>query len=80
MIVFWLCFYLFFFILAVAIGYHKGNLVAGILLGYVLGPIGVLLLCLSKDRKHITCPYCDAQIHKRSYFCPKCREKVMAVA
>ena len=75
-IVFWFLFYLAFFCLSTYLGYQKGNLIAGILLGYVLGPIGALLIYMSKDRKHITCPSCHAEIHKRSYICPKCQVKV----
>ncbi len=73
--VFWLGFYLFFFILSVAIGYHKGNLIAGVLLGYVLGPIGVALMCFSKDRKHTYCSSCHAQILQKDYFCPRCQAR-----
>lgn len=78
--IFWLSFYTFFFIVSVYIGYCKGNLIAGVLLGYVLGPIGFILMCMSKDRKHIECPSCHAYIHKNSYFCPECRSKVMGTA
>ena len=75
-IVFWFLFYLAFFCLSTYLGYQKGNLIAGILLGYVLGPIGALLMYMSKDRKHISCPSCQAEINKRSYICPKCHAKV----
>ncbi|PSW18263.1 hypothetical protein C9I98_17270 [Photobacterium sanctipauli] len=73
---FWFCFYLVFFCISVAIGYQKGNLIAGVLLGYVLGPVGALLMYMSKDRKHIECPECHQSIHKNSYYCPKCQHKV----
>lgn len=73
---FWLVFYLVFFLLSVFIGYRKGNVIAGILLGYVLGPIGALLMYLSKDKNHILCPSCQHSIHRQSYYCPKCKSKV----
>lgn len=75
-IIFWLCFYLFFFALSVYIGRRKGNLIAGVLLGYVLGPIGALLMYFSKDRRHVTCPSCQQLIEKNAYICPHCRSKV----
>ncbi len=76
-IVFWLCFYLLMLLLAVIIGYCKGNIVAGVLLGYVLGPIGVIILLLSKDRKMLPCPECSHKIHRHSYQCPHCNQKVL---
>ena len=75
-ITFWLSFYLLMLVLAIIIGYSKGNVVAGALLGYVLGPIGVLLLLLSKDRRMLLCPECATKIHRHSYFCPRCQQKV----
>lgn len=74
---FWLSFYLFFFLAASFVGYKKGNLIAGVLLGYVLGPIGLGLILLSKNRLKLTCPHCKSLIHKHSYFCPNCDEKVL---
>ncbi|ABV85617.1 hypothetical protein Spea_0289 [Shewanella pealeana ATCC 700345] len=76
-ILFWLGFYIAMLIASIAIGYSKGNIVAGALLGYVLGPIGVLLLLLSKDRKMLSCPECSAKIHRHSYICPRCQQKVL---
>ncbi|MUL01709.1 hypothetical protein GNP89_05710 [Aliivibrio fischeri] len=74
---FWLSFYLFFFLLTAFIGYRKGHLIAGILLGYVLGPVGLCLILLSKNRMKLTCPHCHTLIHKDSYFCPNCEKKVL---
>ncbi|QQX80034.1 hypothetical protein JK628_21540 [Shewanella sp. KX20019] len=76
-IVFWLGFYLLMLLASIIIGYRKGNIVAGALLGYVLGPIGVLILLLSKDRKMLPCPECGSKIHRHSYKCPKCHQKVL---
>jgi len=56
-------------------GYWKGNLVAGILLGYVLGPIGVICIYLSKDRRHMNCNNCATRINIKSYYCPCCHAK-----
>lgn len=76
-IVFWLSFYLLMLLASIIIGYRKGNIVAGALLGYVLGPIGVLILLFSKDRKMLPCPECGSKIHRHSYKCPKCHQKVL---
>ncbi len=73
--VFWLSFYGCFLMLSTYIGYRKNSLVAGILLGYVLGPIGVVLMLLSQDRKYGQCPQCHAKVHHKAYFCPKCEAK-----
>ncbi|MCL1125238.1 hypothetical protein [Shewanella surugensis] len=73
---FWIIFYLIMLALSVIIGYLKGNIIAGFLLGYVLGPIGLILILLSKDRRTIQCHACLEKIHKHSYICPHCQTKV----
>ncbi len=77
---FWLLFYLFFFLVSVCLGYKKGHLLAGILLGYVLGPVGAILMYLSKDKRHVECPNCQQMILRDSYICPKCKCKVRVSA
>ena len=73
--VFWLCFYGFFMLATALVGYHKNNIVAGILLGYVLGPIGLVLILLSQDRRHGHCPHCSAKVDRHAYHCPHCEQK-----
>lgn len=73
--VFWLCFYGFFMVAATMVGYHKNNLIAGVLLGYVLGPIGLMLMIMSKDRRHGACPHCSAKVDLHAYYCPRCENK-----
>lgn len=73
--VFWLGFYLCFFAMSTYVGFKKNNLVAGVLLGYILGPIGLILLLMSSDRKQGTCPHCSQRIDRQSYICPKCEQK-----
>lgn len=75
-ILFWLSFYLLMLAVSIAIGYRKGNVVAGALLGYVLGPVGVVLMLLSKDRKMLSCPECHKRVHRYTYICPYCQQKV----
>ena len=77
---FWFSFYAFFFFISSVIGYQKGHFIAGVLLGYVLGPIGALLMYFSKDKKHIACGSCQAEIHHKSYYCPKCNAQVLGRA
>lgn len=72
---FWLSFYFSFLAMSTYVGFKKNNLVAGVLLGYVLGPIGFMLLLLSFDRKQGRCPHCSAKIDRQSYICPSCEEK-----
>ncbi|EGU36022.1 hypothetical protein ACRZ5S_16735 [Vibrio scophthalmi] len=72
---FWLCFYGFFMLVTALVGYHKNNTVAGILLGYVLGPIGLVLILFSQDRRHGHCPHCSAKVDRHAYHCPRCEQK-----
>ncbi|ABZ78540.1 hypothetical protein Shal_4000 [Shewanella halifaxensis HAW-EB4] len=76
-VLFWLSFYLLMLAVSIAIGYCKGNMVAGALLGYVLGPVGVILMLLSKNRKMLPCPECGDRIHRHTYICPHCQQKVL---
>ncbi|MBW3695771.1 hypothetical protein EK599_08695 [Vibrio sp. T187] len=72
---FWLGFYAFFLVLSTLVGIWKKNIVAGVLLGYVFGPIGFILLLLSHDRRHKQCPHCEKKVDSRAYFCPHCTHK-----
>jgi ribosomal protein L40E len=77
--IFWLGYYLFFFSISVLIGLFKGHLIAGVLLGYVLGSAGVVLMYLSKDRKQVICSHCNASINITSYLCPECKTKQLRI-
>ena len=72
---FWLSFYLIFMVLTTLVGIWKKNTVAGVLLGYVFGPIGFALLLLSHDRRHKPCPHCQKRVDSHAYFCHYCHEK-----
>ncbi len=74
--VFWLSFYGVFFIASSAIGALKGRLIAGLLLGYVLGPVGLVIILLSKDKRMLVCPHCSEKTHRHSYYCQHCERKV----
>lgn len=75
-ITFWMTFYLIILVISAFIGHVKGNTIAGFLLGYVLGPIGLMLILFSKNRRTIECHACHEKIHKHSYICPHCQTKV----
>lgn len=74
-LLFWLSFYGLFFALSTYVGYRTDNLVAGVLLGYVLGPIGFVILLMSSNRKYGRCPHCNAKVHKHAYHCHCCEQK-----
>ncbi|MBA5760803.1 hypothetical protein H2O73_00475 [Vibrio sp. 404] len=73
--IFWLSFYVFFMLLTTLVGIYKKNTVAGILLGYVFGPVGFILLLCSQDRRHGRCPHCTAKVDYHAYYCPSCDQK-----
>ncbi len=72
---FWLTFYLLFFLASSLVGYYKNQTVAGVLLGYVFGPIGLLLLLMSSDKRRGKCKHCGSMVDKHAYYCPKCKNK-----
>ena len=73
---FWLSFYGFFLVLSVVVGAKKGRVIAGALLGYVLGPVGLILILCSSDKRMVPCPHCGGKTHRHSYQCQRCHEKV----
>ncbi|MFT5881381.1 MAG: hypothetical protein ACI86X_002521 [Moritella sp.] len=79
--IFWLGYYLFFFFISVLIGLIKGQLIAGVLLGYALGSAGVvsMYLYLSRGRKQIICAHCNESINVNSYLCPECKTKQLRI-
>jgi hypothetical protein len=72
---FWLSFYLLSMLATVGVGFWKGRVTAAVLLGYVLGPVGLLLLLLSDDKRHKFCPFCRARVYRYAYYCPRCGQK-----
>jgi len=56
-----------------AIGAKKGEAGFGFLLGLFLGPIGWLLIFLSKGNRK-TCPFCKGSVHPEATRCPHCQK------
>lgn len=54
-----------------AIGKQKGTAVGGALLGFLLGPLGIILVAVSKGSR-INCPTCQELINPLAKVCPKC--------
>jgi predicted amidophosphoribosyltransferase len=58
-------------IIAAAIGAKKGEGCLSLILGLLLGPIGILIVLLSKGNRQ-TCPYCRELVHKDAAICRHC--------
>ena len=57
------------------IGAKKGAGTSGFIVGFLLGPLGILIAIFSKgDRK--SCPYCKEWIHKDATVCPHCQREI----
>jgi hypothetical protein len=54
------------------IGSRKGNPVAGLLMGILLGPLGVVIALLSGDKNRAPCMHCAELILKKATICPHC--------
>jgi hypothetical protein len=67
------------FICAV-IGTMKGNPISGTFLGITLGPLGVLIVLLSKDKNRVPCPYCAKKIQKAAKICFYCQKEIVGNA
>jgi hypothetical protein len=64
-----------FIIATIVMAQRKGQLLAGILLGFLLGPIGFLVVALmSGDR--LPCPYCKELVIPGALLCPHCRSQL----
>jgi hypothetical protein len=59
-------------VVAAIIGAKKGAGSSGFIVGFLLGPFGILIALFSKgDRK--SCFYCKEWIHKDATVCPHCQ-------
>jgi hypothetical protein len=69
---FWM---VFFAAIAWLIARRKGQGALGMWLGFLLGPIGVLIICVTRgDRK--ACPHCLSLIKARAAVCPRCTREI----
>ena len=62
-------------IIASILGSRKGIGVSAFFFGLILGPLGVILVLLSKG-KRVACPFCDKLIYKVSPVCPHCQQEI----
>lgn len=71
-----------FTIIGTAIGHNKGRAGEGALLGFVLGPIGILIaLCLKsqkelEERNTKECPHCAERVAVAAKLCKHCGQAV----
>ena len=58
------------------IGNHRGSAVIGFALGFLLGPLGVLL-AFTLRKPSAPCPYCKENVKLGAIVCPHCRHSVV---
>ncbi|TDI78164.1 MAG: hypothetical protein E2O81_03195 [Betaproteobacteria bacterium] len=62
-------------ITASILGFRKGTGASSFFFGLILGPLGVILVHISKG-KRVACPFCDKLIYKASPVCPHCLQEI----
>lgn len=60
------------------IGNKKGETISSFFLGVLLGPIGIIIVLLTKGNR-IACPYCKKLIHKEATKCPYCQSDITEI-
>ena len=76
MILFAIC--IFTTIIGAIIGSKKGCLGAGLMLGMLLGPIGIIIILVMKGNKNKQCGFCKEYIHEQATICPRCQKEQAA--
>lgn len=56
-------------------GESRVEAIGGFVIGFLLGPIGVLLALASKGNR-INCPFCKQLIDPTALICPHCRSEI----
>ena len=64
-------------IIASILGSRKGMGTSSFFFGLILGPLGIILVLLSKG-KRVACPFCDKLIYMTSTVCPHCEKEITA--
>ena len=70
-----LCLWCFCGLISAAIGSQRESPVLGFLLGFFLGPIGIVLAFLVDNRP--TCPFCAERHRTGAVLCPHCRTSLV---
>jgi len=60
---------------AAMIGSQKGEGCLAFIIGFLLGPFGILFALLSSGNRK-TCPFCKEKIHKDAVVCPRCQREL----
>lgn len=60
------------------IGNKKGIATSSFFLGLILGPIGIIIVLLSKGNM-ISCPYCKKLIDFNALKCPYCQSNISEI-
>lgn len=63
-------------IASAAIGHRKGSPMGATFLGFVLGPVGLIIVLLSGSANRRPCPFCAEPILKKASVCPHCQRDV----
>ena len=66
-------------IISTVIGNKRGQTALGFLLGFALGPLGVLLVLVIPAANRKACPFCCELIHKDAVKCPRCQSDLSQV-
>lgn len=62
-------------IIAALIGSKKGEGALGFFVGFIFGPIGILITILSRGNRQ-QCKNCKEIIHKKAIVCRHCQSKI----
>jgi len=71
----WILVWVICIIIATILGSRKGMGASSFFFGLILGPLGVILVYISKG-KRVACPFCDKIIYKTSTVCPHCEKEI----
>ena len=66
-------------LIGAAVGSSKNLGLWGFVVGFLLGPIGLLIVVLSSGNR-IPCPFCCEKMNRRATVCPHCQRDVGARA
>jgi len=61
-------------VVAAMIGARKGEAAIGFIVGFLFGPLGILIILVTGGVS-VTCPFCRKRIHMDAQICPYCRSE-----